>query len=324
MDLFGGSKLKAPQKTLAQLAARLPGSADEASGGKLLAIPYADTAAGTAFEQLSRAWAPFKEAYYYTQRRGFAAPRPSPALVRTTSLCAGRRLLAVSLAERMPVIARAARQDGPERVRAFAEGRRSSAPASALQHYPRNEPVAQEMREKAQAWLDSREQSRLSAEALFRTVTSGHIEGPGAVAVPSNDECLSVPTLKSETLTSDAGVLVRRSPYEKPNLRPFAASLVGSALDGDPPCPTRIRGSNCWQSFGEGLAFTFLMCAPPAAQRKLHRHGPALDRQILKAACKPAMPISGSAVHNRGRCRKLVLQRKQSSSDHLGVQHPEL
>ncbi|WP_244561564.1 shikimate kinase, partial [Ensifer aridi] len=268
MDLFGGSKLKAPQKTLAQLAARLPGAAEEASGGKLLAIPYADTAPGTAFEQLSRGWAPFKEAYYYTQRRGFAAPPAIPGLgPRDYALEGGFRLallpdrpagaahpfriggsdgpialrphdgcgfIRASLAERMPAVARAARQEGRERVRAFAEGRRSSVPASALQHYPRSEPVAEEAREKAQAWLDSREQPRLTAEELFRTVTSGHIEGPGAVAVPSNDECLYVPTLKSETLTRGGGVLVGRSPYDKPNLRPFAASQVRSALDSDP------------------------------------------------------------------------------------------
>ncbi|TIV91937.1 MAG: shikimate kinase, partial [Mesorhizobium sp.] len=78
MDLFGGSKLKPPQKSLNQLASHLPFTAAEAPSGKLLAIPYAETAPGTAFEQLSRAWAPFKEAYYYTQRRGFAAPPGIP------------------------------------------------------------------------------------------------------------------------------------------------------------------------------------------------------------------------------------------------------
>jgi hypothetical protein len=61
----------------------------------------------------------------------------------------------------------------------------------------------------------------------------------------------------------------------------------------DPPCPARIRGSNRRQTVGECLSFTFLMCAPPAAQPKLHRHGLALDRQILKAAVGPAMPTSG-------------------------------
>ncbi|CDX24822.1 Shikimate kinase [Mesorhizobium plurifarium] len=267
MDLFGGSKLKAPQKTLAQLAARLPDAADEATGGKLLAIPYADTAPGTAFEQLARAWAPFKEAYYYTQRRGFAAPpdiaglgphdyalegafrlsllpdRPAgaahpfrlagpdgPIALRPHDGCG---FIRASLAERMPAIARAVRPDGAAPVRVFGQGKRTSVPASALQHYPRNAAVAEETREKAEAWLGSREQPRLTAEELFRTVTSGHIDGPGAVAVPSGDGRLYVPTLKSETLTADGGVLVGRSPYDKPNLRPFAAGQVRSARDGD-------------------------------------------------------------------------------------------
>jgi hypothetical protein len=35
---------------------------------------------------------------------------------------------------------------------------------------------------------------------------------------------------------------------------------------GNPPCPARIRGSNCRQSVGERLTFTFVIRAPPAAQ----------------------------------------------------------
>ncbi|CCM79617.1 shikimate kinase [Rhizobium mesoamericanum] len=264
MDLFGGSKLKPPQESLSKLASRLPFEAAEAPSGKLLAIPYAETAPRTAFEQLSRAWAPFKEAYYYTQRRGFAAP-PSipdvgphdyalegcfklsllpdrPAGAVHTFRLEGRSgeialrphdgcgFIRASLAERMPAIARA-RHDAPERLPAYADKRQSAVPPSALHHYPRSVEVAQETREKALAWLDSHQS--LTAEDLFRTVTGGHIEGSSAIAVPSSDECLHVPTGKSKTLTRDAGVLVGRSPYDKPNLRPFAADRVRSARDGD-------------------------------------------------------------------------------------------
>ncbi|MCK1721314.1 shikimate kinase [Bradyrhizobium sp. 141] len=264
MDLFGGSKLKPPQESLNKLASHLPFAAAEAPSGKLLAIPYAETAPGTAFEQLSRAWAPFKEAYYYTQRRGFAAPpgipdvgphdyalegcfklsllpdRPAGAVhpfrfegrdgeiaLRPHDGCG---FIRASLAERMPAIARA-RHDAPERMPAYADKRQSAVPSSALQHYPRSVEVAQETREKALAWLETRQS--LTAEELFRTVTGGHIEGSSAIAVPSSDECLHVPTGKSKTLTRDAGVLVGRSPYDKPNLRPFAADRVRSARDGD-------------------------------------------------------------------------------------------
>ncbi|WP_342723520.1 shikimate kinase [Bradyrhizobium sp. B097] len=267
MDLFGGSKLKAPKPTVAEIAARAPGKQTTTSGGKLLAIPYADTAPGTAFEKLSRVWAPFKEAYYYTQRRGFAAPpaikglgphdyalegafklllvpdRPAdethpfkltgpkgPIALRAHDGCG---FIKASLAERMPAVRRAG-QRGDDRVPAFAEGRRSSLPASALQHYPRSEQVAEEARGKARAQLEGREGQRLTSEALFRTVTAGHINGPGAVAVPSADGDLHVPTLKSDTLTGTAGVLIGRSPYDKPNLRPFEAAHVKSPADGDP------------------------------------------------------------------------------------------
>ncbi|PUB59647.1 shikimate kinase, partial [Rhizobium leguminosarum bv. viciae USDA 2370] len=260
MDLFGGSKLRPPLKSLTDLAL----DAGEAPSGKLLAIPYAETAPGTAFERLSRAWAPFKEAYYYTQRRGFAAPpcmpdvgpqdyalegcfklsllpdRPTGAVhpfrfegrdgeiaLRPHDGCG---FIRASLAGRMPAIARA-RHDAPERMPAFADKRQSAVPPSALQHYPRSVEVAQEAREKALAWLETNQS--LTAEELFRTVTGGHIRGSYAIAVPSSDECLHVPTAKSKTLTRDAGVLVGRSPYDKPDLRPFAADRVRSARDGD-------------------------------------------------------------------------------------------
>ncbi|NRP75567.1 Shikimate kinase [Ensifer psoraleae] len=295
MDLFGGSKLKPPQRTVSQVAARVPGRVEaEPSGGKLLAIPYAETAPGTAFEKLSRAWAPFKEAYYYTQRRGFAAPpalkdlgphdyalegafklsllpdRPAseehpfkltgpegPIALRPHDGCG---FIKASLAKRMTAVRRAGGQEGSDRVPAFGEGRRSSLPAAALQHYPRSEPVANEVLEKAKTWLESRQGQRLTAEELFRTVTGGHIDGPGAVAVPSGDECLHLPTLKSETLTGANGVLIGRSPYDKPNLRPFAAGLVRSAVGGDPTaafldtCVAMQYSFNVAQKSGEELA----------------------------------------------------------------------
>ncbi|MBM2715232.1 shikimate kinase [Mesorhizobium caraganae] len=293
MDLFGGSKLKPPRLTVSQIAARAAGELAKPSGGKLLAIPYAETAPGTAFEQLSRAWAPFKEAYYYTQRRGFAAPpaikglsphdyalegafklvllpdRPAneehpfklrgpdgPIALRPHDGCG---FIRASLANLMPAVRRAGEQEGPDRVPAFGEGRKSCLPVSALQHYPRSEQVADEAREKAMIWLESKQERELTSDELFRTVTAGHIEGLGAVAVPSNDECLHIPTLKSETL-SGGGVLIGRSPYDKPNLRPFIPDQVRSAADGDPTtafldqCVTMQYSFNVAQKSREELA----------------------------------------------------------------------
>ncbi|WP_394889859.1 XopAD/skwp family type III secretion system effector [Mesorhizobium sp. AaZ16] len=295
MDLFGGSKLKARKPTLSQIAAVAPGErGPEAFGGKLLAIPYAETAPGTAFEQLSRAWAPFKEAYYYTQRRGFAAPpaikdlgphdyalegnfklsllpdRPAgeehpfkltgpegSIALRPHDGCG---FIRASLAERMIAVRRAGRQDGPDRVPAFAEGRKSSLPATALQYYSRSERVAEEAREKANSWLEAKKGEALTSEELFRTVTAGHIEGPGAVAVPSSDGRLHVPKLKSEGLTGAAGVLIGRSPYDKPNLRPLRAEQVMSSADGDATaafldkCVAMQYSFNVAEKSGEQLA----------------------------------------------------------------------
>ncbi|CDX43797.1 Shikimate kinase 2 [Mesorhizobium sp. ORS 3359] len=276
MDLFGGSKLKPPRLNVSQVAARAPGEPTKPSGGKLLAIPYAETAPGTAFEQLSRAWAPFKEAYYYTQRRGFAAPpaikdlsphdyalegafklvllpdRPTgeahpfrltgpegPIALRPHDGCG---FIKASLANLMPAVRRGGEQeDGPDRVLAYGEAKNTSLPVSALQHYPRSEQVADEARQKALTWLRSKERPQLTSEELFRTVTAANINGPGAIAVPSADSCLHVPTLKSQTLSS-GGTLIGRSPYDKPNLRPFAAEQVKSAVDGD---PTAVFLDNC-------------------------------------------------------------------------------
>ncbi len=295
MDLFGGSKLKAPKPTLSQIAAVAPGErGPKASGGKLLAIPYAETAPGTAFEQLSRAWAPFKEAYYYTQRRGFAAPpsiedlgprdyalegnfklsllpdRPAgeehpfkligpegPIALRPHD---GSGFIKASLAERMLAVRRASRGDGPDRVPAFAEGKKSSLPATALQYYSRSERVAEEAREKANSWLETKKGEPLSSEDLFRTVTAGHIEAPGAVAVPSSDGRLHVPKLKSEGLAGTGGVLIGRSPYDKPNLRPLRAERVKSSHDGDPTaafldkCVAMQYSFNVAEKSGEQLA----------------------------------------------------------------------
>ncbi|WP_342723523.1 shikimate kinase [Bradyrhizobium sp. B097] len=293
MDLFGGSKLKPPRLSVAQVAARAPGELARPSGGKLLAIPYAETAPGTAFEQLSRAWAPFKEAYYYTQRRGFAAPPAIKGLSPHDYALEGAFKLALlpdraaneehpfklrgpdgwialrphdgcgfiraSLANLMPAVRRAGEREGPDRLPAYGEGRKSPLPVSALQHYPGSQQVADEAREKAWSWLKSREEQKLSSEELFRTVTAANINGPGAVAVPSADGCLHVGTLKSETLNG-GGVLIGRTPYDKPNICPFAPDLVRSAADGDPTaafldqCVTMQYSFNVAQKSGEDLA----------------------------------------------------------------------
>ncbi|ESZ04466.1 hypothetical protein X737_36885 [Mesorhizobium sp. L48C026A00] len=96
-------------------------------------------------------------------------------------------------------------------------------------------------------------------------------------------------------LPQDTVVADRHAEPSHQALAGTAAGAMAEQTDNlrDPPCPARIRGSNRRQTVGECLSFTFLMCAPPTAQPELHRHGPALNRQILKAAVGPAMPTSG-------------------------------
>ncbi len=172
----------------------------------------------------------------------------------------GTGFIRASVAERMLAVRRAGRRDGPDRVPAFAEGKKSSLPATALQYYSRSERVAEEAREKANSWLEAKKGEPLSSEELFRIVTAGHIEAPGAVAVPSNDGRLHVPKLKSEGLTGTAGVLIGRSPYDKPNLRPLGAERVKSSADGDPTaafldkCLAMQYSFNVAEKSGEQLA----------------------------------------------------------------------
>jgi hypothetical protein len=74
----------------------------------------------------------------------------------------------------------------------------------------------------------------------------------------------------------------------------------------DPSRPTRVWISYR-QTVGERLSLTCPICASPAAQQELHRHGLALDRQILEAAVGPtvltsALPstIGANADHGPG------------------------
>lgn len=71
-----------------------------------------------------------------------------------------------------------------------------------------------------------------------------------------------------------------------------AASAVAQQPDNltEPRRPARVRKRDRRQTVGERSSFTFPICASPAAQQELHRHGLALDRQILEAAVGPAVP----------------------------------
>jgi hypothetical protein len=94
---------------------------------------------------------------------------------------------------------------------------------------------------------------------------------------------------------SKDGVVADRHPQPLHQaLSGAAARTVAKQADyfGDPTCTAGIGRGNRWDPVNERLPFTLPICATPAAQLELHRHGITLDRQVLKTAVRPAVPIS--------------------------------
>jgi hypothetical protein len=61
---------------------------------------------------------------------------------------------------------------------------------------------------------------------------------------------------------------------------------------GDPRCPAGIGGGYRWDPVSKRLPSALPICATPAAQLKPYRHFITLDRQVLKTAIRPSVPIS--------------------------------
>jgi len=270
MDLFGGSRMKGEPLTLEKIFAEDPKTSRRdrttQKPGKLLALPYAETAPGTAFEQLARKLLPYKESFYYFQRMmmpsppgigglgphdhvlegsfrlgvlpdrkvgeahpfQLTGPNDQPLALRPHDGCG---FIKASIARRMPVLGRVDASEDHDRLKAYGEDKTASLPAQALQHYPRDEAVALEAADRLQAQLAAEQETLVTGEILFRSVTAGRIQGPSAVAVPSADGKLHLPALKSGTVEPGGGVLIGRSPYDKPNLRPFPADRVAAMAD---------------------------------------------------------------------------------------------
>jgi hypothetical protein len=111
-------------------------------------------------------------------------------------------------------------------------------PSQALQHYPRSGAVAQERLEHMKAQLDAEEETPIEGNqgALrFRQLTTGELKGASALAGNSSDRKLYLSSVKSAHIKDPAGgVMVGRSPYNKPNIRTFKQEEVVT----DPNDPT--------------------------------------------------------------------------------------
>jgi hypothetical protein len=260
MDLFGGSAMKSEAQTLGRIFAQEPGQdgakRDALAGGRLLAIPLAETKPESPFAGLVKKLLPYKESFYYFQRMMIASPPGGIENLKAQDYVLEGRFPIAILPDRKagelhpfqlktraghPIALRP--HDGTGFIKESV-GRKmglfqktdtdklpmfgnnpAKLPAQALQHYPRNQEVAAEAKDKLKPSLVA--EKPLQGEALFRSLTAGNIEGQHAVAIPSADGKLYLPRQKRATQSgTNAGVLVGRSPYDKPNLRPIEASRV--------------------------------------------------------------------------------------------------
>jgi len=272
IDLAGGSAMKGPPMTLGSIFAEDPDDRSRGrrprQGGKLMAVPWADTLPGTPFLGLLRKLLPYKEAFYYFQRMMRPSPPDIPGLGPHDHVLEGRfrvmvmpdrgpgekhpfrltdgdgNLIALrphdgcgfirkSIADRMPMMGKVSeRQNDPEhRVKAFAEGKPAHLPFQGLQHLPRSNAVKEEIGKLVDESLKAPGGAALGGEALHRTLTAARIQGEQAVAVPSSDGRVHVPKTKAGGIGPDQGLLIARSPFEKQNMRPIMSDRVRTGDD---------------------------------------------------------------------------------------------
>jgi hypothetical protein len=212
--------------------------------GALYAVPASETTQDSDLtRQLMARLFTYQEAFYYFQRAMMAGVSPDCVLEGEFGVaiiadkvgdhpfdirCNGQRIhlqphdgfgfIRRSVAEALPAFA------GKHAVFGAEHGGRL--PAQALQHYPRSPQVVRETVETLGAQLTDR---TLSGQDRHHLLTAGGIKGELAIAVPSANSKLYLPHGRCEQGGGDGGILLGRSPYDKPNLRPIRAERVGRA-----------------------------------------------------------------------------------------------
>ena len=271
-DVFGGSRMKPDCLDVASIV-QGKNRFDLARQGQLLGIPLADTLPGSDFANLIRRLFPYRESFYYAQR-ALLSPPPgfSPKLDAYDHVLAGEfrtiifpdrpagqahpfqvrnrqgQLLALrphdgtgflkqSLAEKMGWYAKA-QQSGPW----AGDQPNGRLPADALQHYPRNPAVTKEFMDKLPEKKPASRSSKEEMGALFYELTTAGACGYTVVAVPSADDAIHIPSSKIPR-TGGGNLLLGRSPYDKPNLRPIDQAQVATSTRED---PTARFLESCW------------------------------------------------------------------------------
>ncbi|APD13521.1 DUF1601 domain-containing protein [Pandoraea pulmonicola] len=259
-DMFGGSRLtKGRHQPVEAILAGTSRGHDT-----LPAVPYADSAPGSALMNLVRKLAPLKEDWARMQRAlletvphthvgegtltiGWfddvpGASHPFKPQIDGTplALCPndGCGFIKASVAQRIPALR--------ERMQAWeaapAQQRRDMsrvAPGTmapqALQHFARDRAALDEARELMRAKLRTIDAVRIPQLQLHDLLVRGPYESMRIRAVPSADDQFHLPTQLCAGLAPGrtAPVLIGKPPYDKENLLPVAASTLATEASGD-------------------------------------------------------------------------------------------
>ncbi|SUA93244.1 DUF1601 domain-containing protein [Pandoraea pulmonicola] len=259
-DMFGGSRLtKGRHQPVEAILAGTSRGHDT-----LPAVPYADSAPGSALMNLVRKLAPLKEDWARMQRAlletvphthvgegtltiGWfddvpGASHPFKPQIDGTplALCPndGCGFIKASVAQRIPALR--------ERMQAWeaapAQQRRDMsrvAPGTmapqALQHFARDRAALDEARELMRAKLRTIDAAQIPQLQLHDLLVRGPYESMRIRAVPSADDRFHLPTQLCAGLAPGrtAPVLIGKPPYDKENLLPVAASAIATEASGD-------------------------------------------------------------------------------------------
>ena len=265
MHGHGGSLMKPGSESLSTiLAGQSQGAAQR---GRLYAVPEAAIAPGSPYLKLLCQLFPYQESYYYFQRMLMALPARAAASSGVDADCVplglkgsfrvmifpdapadqahpfqlrggiklrphdGCGFIKASAVKQLKLEQRI--EDGG--LQAYGNKRPANLPSQALQQYSqsRGKSVGEEASQRLKMVLEQKRRQdpryQLEGPELFRTLTTGLIQGDIAGDVPAEDLMLHLPLSKSATFERHrGGVLLGRAPYPQPNLRPFGADQVRS------------------------------------------------------------------------------------------------
>jgi hypothetical protein len=147
----------------------------------------------------------------------------------------GCGFIKLSLLEKFPAMQKIRDNTDNGEIPAFGARRPARLPAQAFQHFPASEAVGDEIRQKIEAKLGEMGDTPPDLETIFRMMTAGGVEGANVLAVPSSDDYLHLPALKSGDIDPNgSNVLIGRSPHDEPHLYPFSADKVRTSNGADP------------------------------------------------------------------------------------------